>query len=33
MLDAVLDVLPESSDFYGGDTGAYGHKATFQYGL
>ena len=30
--DADLDVLPDS-DFYGGSTGAYGHKATFQYGL
>ncbi len=30
--DAVLDVLPDS-DFYGGITGAYGHKVTFDYGL
>jgi hypothetical protein len=30
--NADLDVLPDS-DFYGGATGAYGHKATFQFGL
>jgi polyhydroxyalkanoate synthesis regulator phasin len=30
--DADLDVLPDS-DFYGGATGVYGHKATIQYGL